>query len=184
MAVIEENNCRIIKLGGYVTKTWFFFGEKRVVPITYAFEVTYRNDVHSSGTRMSPTAYQRLAAQQAHTPVFLLAVGRRHWWWYGNRFYTTTEHYSDPMALKTVLKGAQAQQKSSRRESDQSAYAILDVSRNASLEEIKQAYRQRIAEYHPDKVASLGLELRLLADEMTRKINSAYEELKARHQAS
>ncbi|MDB6004342.1 MAG: hypothetical protein JWR15_1329 [Prosthecobacter sp.] len=184
MAVTEDNNCRIIKLGGYVTKTWFFFGEKRLVPITYAFEVTYRNDVHSSGTRMSPTAYQRLSAQQVHTPVFVLAVGRRHWWWYGNHFYTTTEHYSDPMALKAVLTGAQPQQRSSRRESDQSAYAILDVSRKASLEEIKQAYRQRIAEYHPDKVASLGLELRLLADEMTRKINSAYEELKARHGAS
>jgi len=189
MAVTEDRNCRIIKLGGYVTKTWFFWGEERLVPVTYAFEVTYQNDVHSSGTRMSPSAYQRLAAQQSHTPVFVLAVGRRHWWWFGNHFYSTTEHYSDPLALKEVLNGAvppppRNQERSSppaKREPHQSPYTVLGVGRNATLEEIKTAYRQRIAEYHPDKVASLGIELRHLADEMTRKINSAYEELKARH---
>ena len=188
MAVTQDTNCRIIKLGGYVTKTWFFWGEERMVPVTYAFEVTYRNGVHSSGTRMSPSAYQRLAAQQSHTPVFVLAVGRRHWWWYGGRFYSTTEHYSDPLVLKDVLINGspppQQQERSSppaRREPHQSPYTVLGVGRNATFEEIKTAYRQRIAEYHPDKVASLGIELRRLADEMTRKINGAYEELKARH---
>lgn len=194
MPVTEDKNCRIIKLGGYVTKTWFFWGEERLVPITYAFEVTYRNDVHSSGTRMSSAAYQRLAEQQNHTPVFVLAVGRRHWWWFGSHFYSTTEHYSDPLVLKKVLMGGPLQRPhadasppsspSARREPHHGPYAVLGVGRNATLEEIKQAYRQRIAEYHPDKVASLGIELRRLADEMTRKINSAYEELKERHGTS
>ena len=191
MAVTEDSNCRIIKLGGYVTKTWVFWGEQRLVPITYAFEVTYRNDVHSSGTRMSPAAYARLAAEQLHTPVFVLAVGRRHWWWFNNTFYSTREHFSDPMALKALLTGTHAQQRNpapetsqgSRAPSDRSARAVLGVDGHASLEAIKQAYRQRIAEYHPDKVANLGIELRRVADEMTRKINTAYEELKARYDA-
>ncbi|MDB6140356.1 MAG: heat shock protein DnaJ domain protein, partial [Verrucomicrobiaceae bacterium] len=174
MSVIEDSNCRIIKLGGYITRTWFFWGEERLVPVTYAFEVAYRNDLHSSGTRMSPAAYERLAAEQLHTPVFVLAVGSRHWWWFGGRFYTTTERYSDPHALKAVLTGRTVQSgqrpssRSGKPSSELSAYTVLGVDSPATFEQVKQAYRQRISEYHPDKVASLGIELRLLADEMTR----------------
>jgi len=53
--------------------------------------------------------------------------------------------------------------------------AILGVTATASLEEIQRAYRSRIAEYHPDKVATLGAELRDLAERKSKEINLAYE---------
>ena len=56
-------------------------------------------------------------------------------------------------------------------------YAVLGVSRTASQAQIKAAYRMRMQEYHPDKVAHLGAELRALAERKAREINEAYEAL-------
>lgn len=193
MTVAEDKSCRVIKLGGYVTKTWFFFGDKREVPVTYAFEVIHRNNVHTSGGRMSAALFQRLSEQQKHVPVYALSIGGRHWWWFQNAFYSTTDRV-DPQELKELLLRSSSppvhgehqhhprRNAPPRRPLSQASYALLGLKPDATLEEIKQAYRQRIAEYHPDKVASLGVELRRLAEEMTAKINHAYAELKARHQ--
>jgi DnaJ like chaperone protein len=43
----------------------------------------------------------------------------------------------------------------------------------ATSQEARRAYRERIAEYHPDKVAHLGKELRDLASRKTLEINLA-----------
>jgi len=43
---------------------------------------------------------------------------------------------------------------------------------------IKSAYKQRMMEYHPDKVNNLGKELQNLAENKTKEINEAYEFLK------
>ncbi len=51
---------------------------------------------------------------------------------------------------------------------------VLGVDKNSSLDVIKKAYRQKMTEYHPDKVASLGKELRDLAEQKTKEINEAY----------
>jgi DnaJ like chaperone protein len=53
---------------------------------------------------------------------------------------------------------------------------ILGVSPQAGMDEIRRAYQQRIAEYHPDKVARLGAELRELAERKSKEINLAYDE--------
>jgi DnaJ like chaperone protein len=55
-------------------------------------------------------------------------------------------------------------------------FDVLLVAPSASADEIKQAYRRRMAEYHPDKVSQLGVDLRLLADAKTKEINIAYQE--------
>jgi DnaJ-domain-containing protein 1 len=55
-------------------------------------------------------------------------------------------------------------------------FDVLLVAPTASADEIKQAYRRRMAEYHPDKVSQLGVDLRLLADAKTKEINIAYQE--------
>jgi hypothetical protein len=55
------------------------------------------------------------------------------------------------------------------------ALSILGLTREATLPQIKQAYRDRIREYHPDKVAHLGPELRQLAEQKSKEINAAYE---------
>ena len=43
------------------------------------------------------------------------------------------------------------------------------------------AYRARMSEYHPDKVASLGPDIRALAEQKAKEINAAYAEATAGH---
>jgi len=57
-------------------------------------------------------------------------------------------------------------------------YRVLGVVPGATLEDLRKAYLKRVSEYHPDKVATLGEELRKLAEEKTKQINEAYEHLK------
>jgi uncharacterized Zn finger protein (UPF0148 family) len=45
--------------------------------------------------------------------------------------------------------------------------------------EIKKAYKKRISEYHPDKVSTLGAELREVAERKSKEVNDAYRRLKA-----
>lgn len=59
-------------------------------------------------------------------------------------------------------------------------WAVLGVSPGASAAEIREAYIKRCLEYHPDRVATLGEKLRLLAEEETKRINVAYEALRRR----
>lgn len=49
-------------------------------------------------------------------------------------------------------------------------YSILDVSKNASIEEIRLAYRRQIAKYHPDKNSGSTN-----STEITKLINEAYD---------
>lgn len=55
-------------------------------------------------------------------------------------------------------------------------HQVLNVSPAASLAEIRAAFRTEIAKYHPDRVATLGSELRALAESRSKRINNAYME--------
>jgi DnaJ like chaperone protein len=59
-----------------------------------------------------------------------------------------------------------------------SAYDILETTSNASDEEIKKAYRRLAVQYHPDKVAHLGEDIRKAATEKFQALNAAYEQIK------
>jgi DnaJ like chaperone protein len=59
-----------------------------------------------------------------------------------------------------------------------SSYAALEISPDASDEEIKKAYRRMAVKYHPDKVAYLGEELKNQANEKFQQLNAAYERIK------
>ena len=63
-------------------------------------------------------------------------------------------------------------------------YEILGVTVGVTEKELRDAYRKRIAQYHPDKVAGLGEELRQLAEEKSKEINLAYERVIATHRNS
>ncbi len=54
-------------------------------------------------------------------------------------------------------------------------YEVLQVDRSASPEEIRAAYKQLIAKYHPDKVDTLGQELKDLANQKSQQIIAAYQ---------
>lgn len=59
-----------------------------------------------------------------------------------------------------------------------SAYKVLEVSPDASPDEIKKAYRSMAVKFHPDKVAHLGDEFQKAAHEKFQKINEAYDTIK------
>ncbi len=58
------------------------------------------------------------------------------------------------------------------------AYSILEISPEASNEEIKKAYHKMAIKYHPDKVAHLGEEIRNAAEDKFQELNAAYQEIK------
>lgn len=60
----------------------------------------------------------------------------------------------------------------------ENAYKILEISPNATDNEIKKAYRKLAIEHHPDKVSYLGEEIQKKAQEKFKKINEAYELIK------
>jgi DnaJ-domain-containing protein 1 len=60
-----------------------------------------------------------------------------------------------------------------------SPHEILGVSAKASVSQIKNAYRSRVKECHPDRFANLDEKSRQLAEEWTKAVNAAYAELLA-----
>lgn len=58
------------------------------------------------------------------------------------------------------------------------AFEVLEISKDATDDEVKKAYREMAKKHHPDKVASLGEDVRRAATEKFQKINAAYEEIK------
>lgn len=61
--------------------------------------------------------------------------------------------------------------------SSDNAYKILEIDKNASVDEIKAGYRKMAKKYHPDKVIHLGKEHQNGAEEKFRQVQQAYEQL-------
>jgi len=53
-------------------------------------------------------------------------------------------------------------------------YTLLEVAAGAPLDEIKKAFRQQIARYHPDKVQHLGKEFQSMAADRAAELTEAY----------
>lgn len=54
-------------------------------------------------------------------------------------------------------------------------FHILEVSQGATKEQIVATYKQKIRQYHPDKVAQMGAEIRELAEFKSKQINAAHD---------
>ncbi len=63
-------------------------------------------------------------------------------------------------------------------ENPEAAYKVLEVSPQATDEEVKKAYRNMAIRFHPDKVAHLGPEFQESAHAKFSKVNQAYEKIK------
>ena len=60
----------------------------------------------------------------------------------------------------------------------ESVYQILEISKSATNDEVKKAYRKMAVKYHPDKVSHLGPEHQKAANEKFQKLTEAYERIK------
>ncbi len=60
----------------------------------------------------------------------------------------------------------------------EAAYSALEITPEATDEEVRKAYRRMAVKYHPDKVAYLGEELRAQANEKFQQLNAAYDKIK------
>lgn len=64
----------------------------------------------------------------------------------------------------------------------EAAYQVLEISPSATDDEVKAAYRKLALKHHPDRVASLGEDIRKAAEEKFRQINEAKDKIyKARN---
>ena len=58
------------------------------------------------------------------------------------------------------------------------AYTVLEITPDASNEEVKKAFREMAKKHHPDMVAQLGDDIKRAATEKFQKISAAYEEIR------
>lgn len=59
-----------------------------------------------------------------------------------------------------------------------SDFKILEITPDASDDELKKAYRKMAMKYHPDKVAHVGQDVKKQAEEKFRMVQEAYENIK------
>ena len=57
-------------------------------------------------------------------------------------------------------------------------YKVLGITKEATDDEVKKAYRKMAMKYHPDRVAGMGEEMQRNAAEPRQEINEAYEQIK------
>lgn len=57
------------------------------------------------------------------------------------------------------------------------AYKVLEISPDATNDEVRAAYRKLALKHHPDRVATLGEDVRKAAEEKFQRINNAKEKI-------
>jgi len=111
-----------------------------------------------------------------------------------SRFSRFTQRRSGPAAnrehfRRSAVKGVRARGNPTDRENptpddpmtERECAAILGLNGRVTLGEIKAAYRNEIAKYHPDKVTHLAPEFREMARIRTRRIRAAYEYFRGKY---
>ncbi len=104
-----------------------------------------------------------------------IGIGLAGGYWLVNAYLTG----KDP-PKKNPERGAESEQERWRpgepTARDLPWYEVLGVGVFATREEVAAAYKRKISEYHPDKVAQMGHEIREVAERKSKQINAAYEE--------
>jgi curved DNA-binding protein CbpA len=55
-------------------------------------------------------------------------------------------------------------------------FAVLGISPSATLDEVREAYKRKIKQSHPDRVQGMAANIRSLAESETKRLNAAYQE--------
>lgn len=95
----------------------------------------------------------------------------------GYKTYDTSQGYGNPKEWREAFRERMSKEEATiiLQKADESPYSVLQVSENATTEEIKKAYRKKLMEWHPDRNQHRISE----AEEMTKKIIAAYVTLTA-----
>lgn len=103
---------------------------------------------------------------------------------------STLQYIAQQLGVQGFKQSYQQQYRYQERPSHQStssdslteAYQLLGVSKNATKEEVKKAYRKQMSQNHPDKLIAKGLppEMIKVATQKTQRIKKAYELIKQR----
>jgi hypothetical protein len=56
-------------------------------------------------------------------------------------------------------------------------YSVLEVNRGEDLEGIRSRYKEKLLQYHPDRVQHLGKEFQDMAELRTKEITEAYQRI-------
>jgi DnaJ like chaperone protein len=72
-------------------------------------------------------------------------------------------------------KGPEADAEPKKMDPIEEACRTLQLTQPYTAEQLRAAYRQRMSQYHPDKVDSLGPEFRELAESKSKEINRAFD---------
>lgn len=106
--------------------------------------------------------------------VYFLRHGRFPWFlsWLNRLLFKNSESGQETRSGASIDR---ENTDSGRRKDPPDPHEILGISPGASREEIQAAYRSAAQQYHPDKVAHLGIELQDLARKKFLEIQEAYE---------
>jgi len=96
-----------------------------------------------------------------------------------SKFEINMDNNGIPRAEKIANSNCGNHKKSSEFTVDE-CFEILGISKTSDHSEVRNAYKSKIREYHPDKVANLGDKLKKVAELESQKINMAYSILKAK----
>ncbi len=115
------------------------------------------------------------------TILHLIRYGELPWFFFKKKDWTSQSFKQKPPPERTGKKNKAHFSPGIDSESINSAHKILGVSANATWEEIQAAHKEKIKQYHPDKVSHLGEDFSNLANKKFLEIQGAYETLKMRH---
>ena len=122
--------------------------------------------------------YRQFERRQKLEPVPICSYRGKTWWWYLLEFFTAPENCDDHKVAQAIRARFHSHQTDGHTHPvvNEAFHArVLGLRGRVTFDDIRRHYRQRMLEYHPDKVASLGPKLREVAEEETKRINAAYE---------
>jgi len=161
---VSRFHCRVIALGG-----------KAIVEdldsrngTTLAGQSVVRLTPMRPGDRLTIGAYQVevwVASAQAHSGARWVEQQLR------------TQRAPQRPTLRTPTLAFELPPGALRQPAGPSSWDVLGIPEGTGKEQAKAAYWELVAQYHPDKCAHLGPDLRALAEERTRQLNEAWQSL-------
>jgi DnaJ like chaperone protein len=112
------------------------------------------------------------------TEIMAIIIGGFLGYWIIDSFVNrvTSKSYKNNQKQSTHESYTQYESSNSEANSiSETWFKTLEVQKDASKDQISKAYKKKMSQYHPDKVSSLGDELRKLAEEKSKEINAAYD---------